>query len=76
MIIFAAQYCPCIHESDMGVISLHKNVAGAYNAMKKHLLDSYNQWYDDRISIGKKNFRGEKFGCHEFWDVKKYKVEV
>ncbi|HEA19668.1 hypothetical protein LCGC14_1529930 [marine sediment metagenome] len=75
MIVFAAQYCPCIHESDMGVISLHENIGGAYSAMKDHLLSEYNRWYDSRISTGKKNYRGEKFGENEFWNIKKYKVK-
>ena len=36
MKVFAALYCPCTHESEYGVISLHATESGAQAAVDAH----------------------------------------
>lgn len=40
--VHAAEYCGCVFESGFEVISLHHTKAGAYKAMRKHLIDQHN----------------------------------
>ena len=36
MKVYAAMYCPCIHESAFTVLSLHMTREGAVEAVEKH----------------------------------------
>lgn len=69
MKIYEFLYCSCIFESAYGTISLHRTKAGAYKAMRKHIMTKYQKWYDERILYGKDRRWGHKFGCHEAWRV-------
>lgn len=69
MIIYEFLYCSCIYESSYSTMSLHKTKLGAYKAMRKHLIDSYTQWYDDRILYGKWKNCLMKFGETECWSI-------
>lgn len=43
----------CTWESSYRTVSIHKTKKGAYTEMRKYLMDSYMQWYNDRIIYGK-----------------------
>lgn len=34
--VFIAEYNPCTYESAFGIISIHRTIQGAYDAMEKH----------------------------------------
>ena len=68
MIIYEFLYCPCVHESAWGTISLHKTKNGAEKAMKKHKSAKrrkFNKLWKDEPEL-KKHM---KFGEHEDWCV-------
>lgn len=43
MKVYAFEWCYCIYESGFGVESLHKTKAGAYKAMRKTLVERWNE---------------------------------
>ncbi len=53
MKIYEFLYCGCIYESSYATVSLHRTKLGAYKAMRKHRLDTFNEWYNSRIIYGK-----------------------
>jgi hypothetical protein len=50
-------------------MSLHRTKAGAYKAMRKHIITEYKKWYDERILYGKNRKWVHKFGYNEAWSV-------
>lgn len=62
MIIYSAEYCENIYESSFGVISLHKTKQGAYFAMRKHKLKT---WDEDQGVLW----------CIMKWSIREYNVE-
>lgn len=44
MKVFEFCYTDCIYESAAGTVSIHFSKKGAYDAMKKHKLELYNDW--------------------------------
>jgi hypothetical protein len=72
--IYAAYHNPMYYESAAGIISLHRTKAGAYRAMRAHLLAEYARWYDNRIRYGKECNRGGKFGAFECWFVSEMEI--
>jgi len=76
MIVFEARYNHCIHESSMGMISIHKTKKGAIKAMKVHKAKEKKEWDEREKRREKKDEEYEKyyktyyfFGQHEHWDV-------
>lgn len=58
-------------ESAASLISLHRSLRGAYDAMRKYIVDDYNKWYNSRSITGKQEFK------HEFdvgWFIKKHEI--
>lgn len=47
MKVFAHVYCPCIHESAEGVVSLHFTKEGAEKAMEKYKKELREVWEDN-----------------------------
>ena len=70
--VYLFLYNPCIWESALSTISIHYTLKSAYDAMRKHKLESYNEWYDNRIRWGK-GFR-DKFGEDEYWTIKSQEI--
>jgi hypothetical protein len=71
-VVYEFGYQPCIYESAMSTVSIHKTFKGAYKAMREHLLHSYKKWYDSRILYGKiRSYGVDKFGYMEMWKVYK-----
>lgn len=67
--VYAFECCPCIYESEYGIISLHTTKRGAYKA----LLKKKREIWDWGISIGvppEQIFFAQKFR------VKEYEVET
>lgn len=69
MKIYELLYCKCVHESSYAAISLHRTKAGAYKAMRNHIMTEYQKWYDKRILFGKDRIFGHKFGINEDWSI-------
>ena len=69
--VYAFQYCYCIYESSFCTISIHRSYKNAYNRMKKHKIEAFNDWFS-RSKWAKSRF---KFGETEKWHVKKIKIE-
>lgn len=44
MKLYQFLYCPCIHESAYGTMSIHATAKGAYGAMKQHRLQVFEEW--------------------------------
>jgi len=42
--VYCFEYCPCIYESASATMSIHMTIKGAYDAMKKHRLDTFQEW--------------------------------
>jgi hypothetical protein len=74
MKVYKFLYCSCIFESSYSTISLHRTKAGAYKAMRHHIMTEYQNWYEDRIRFGKNKDLGQKFGCHEAWTIDEQEV--
>jgi hypothetical protein len=82
-IIYQALYCPCIHESSSGTLSLHKTKEGAEKAVEAHKALIRAEWVDWGNSMCGKpkpnvideyktfaEFEEEfPFAQHESWDV-------
>ena len=64
--VWSFQYTYCVYESDFATISLHKTAKGAYNAMKKHILNEYEEWRESGLRHGKQMF---KHGENEDWRI-------
>lgn len=77
MTIYSFLYCPCIYESSYQTISLHKTKRGAYNAMRKYLIDNYLEWDEKRRQIKKwqRYYHYNKFGVDQKWKVKAVNIE-
>ena len=67
--VYEFLYNDCIHESSYAIISTHKTLKGAYNAMRKFIYGSYLEWNDERIRFGKS--KGEKPFYAERWRINK-----
>ena len=70
--VFIFGFQPCIYESAMAAMSIHKTKVGAYKAMRKYLMEEYAKWYDMRMLYGKRDWRYgsiEKYGTHCAWAV-------
>lgn len=69
--VFAFIYCPCIHESSYGVISIHHSRYGAEKALNEHrenALSEFNLlWENDEI-------RTFVFGEGEDWAIKEMEI--
>lgn len=70
--VYAAEYCDCIYESGFGVISLHQTKAGAYKAMREHLMGCHlteSTWINGQY---RRNYYS---ACSiQRWKVTTYKV--
>lgn len=75
-IVYAFQYCPCVHESSYGVVSLHRTQKGAEMALEFHR-NMEQQKYDEyhkEISEDISDFPYD-FGQFEGWRVKKIEIQ-
>ena len=73
--IYSFIYCPCIFESGFVTISLHRTKEGAYKAMRKHLVEAYNNWFNERLLFGvPKGSIDGKFGENERWGIKTERI--
>lgn len=68
--VYAFEYCPCIHESSLGVISLHRTKKGAEIAMELHKNEKKKEFdalYDNIEPVS-------GFGTFEDWRVREIKI--
>jgi len=68
MRVWIAKYCPCIHESSYGIISVHKTKRGAEMAMEFHKEQERKEWEDMELE--------SSFGEHEDWRVDEYEILI
>jgi len=45
MVVYEFCYCDCIYESAAATVSIHLSKKGAWEAMKKHKLEVYEEWF-------------------------------
>lgn len=70
--VHAAEYCSCVYESDFCVLSLHLTKAGAYKAMRKHLIATHANASNGWNGQHRRNYFS---ACsHERWRIKTYEV--
>ncbi len=71
--VWAFEWCPCIHESDFGVESLHTTLAGAYYAMNR---EANIRWHSNRNTALMYGNRSKYDPLvFEDWRVRKIEVE-
>ena len=44
--VYTVSYNPCVYESGLMTLSLHRTKKGAYLALKKLLFDKHEQWIE------------------------------
>ncbi len=67
--VYEFLYNPCIHESTSCTMSIHRTKKGAYKALRKFLLEKYDEWYN---SADRKH---SKWTSYESWGVCEIKLE-
>jgi hypothetical protein len=73
MDIYAFFYNSDTYDSAAFLISVHKSLRGAYNAMRKHIVADYMEWFNDGLLDGKSQWRFKPdFG--KAWFVQKIKL--
>jgi hypothetical protein len=74
--VWAFLYCPCIHESSFGIVSLHKTEKGAEIAMEFHRENERKEHEEmySKLSITEKSELYVEFGIMEAWNVQKFPV--
>lgn len=73
MEIYEFLFTDCIYESAYATMSMHRTKKGAYQAMRKFILDGYYSWYNERIIYGKfksERITQDKFGTHQRWTIR------
>lgn len=80
MIIYQASYCPCIHESVYGTMSLHLSREGAEKAIAEHK-EKIKKEHDEMVARNKEEFTDcafdddmWKWDAHQDWHI--YEIEV
>jgi hypothetical protein len=75
--IYQFLYTDCIYESGMETISLHKTKKGAYNSMRKFLVERYMEWYNERIIYGKNECTSatQKFGVNSHHTINEIELK-
>ena len=74
--VWEALYCPCIHESAYGTISIHKTQKGALDAIEIHKAKAKIEFDEMFSSLSEEEQKSTsmKFGKHEAWMVKEREV--
>ena len=68
--VYVFYWNDCTFESAAAAMSFHYTAAGAYAAMRKHLLSEYSDWEDMS-----RQFRSQfKFGFGKDWFIAKQEV--
>lgn len=70
-VLYSALYCPCIHESSYGTLSIHRTKQGAEDAVEIHIAEEYANWRAYRDDY----FTDERFSQHEDWDIGKIEIQ-
>jgi len=77
MKVYQALYCPCIHESSYGTISLHKSYEGARRAVIADKLRERKRWHKHRkweIEKGHSPEMWHTLFIHQDWDIEEIKI--
>lgn len=72
MICYQFLYNPCIHESGSITISIHLTKKGAWDALKAHKIERYNDWLRLHSRRLKLSF---EFGRHERWYIEPIEIK-
>lgn len=72
MKVYQFLLCHNIHEGGWVTISLHRTKLGAYKALRKYLIEYYNDEYRDRMVFGKMN----EYGAWKPFIDKRYRISV
>ena len=67
-IFYGFMYNDCVYESSYALISLHTTKNGAYKAMKKYILNGYEEWRELNDFCRKAKL--SVYGTHEDWFIK------
>jgi len=70
MKVFLNEYCPCRYESAFQVISVHKTITGAYKAMKKNMVDCYEEMMSRPFRA-----KGQLLGDYELFRISSIELE-
>lgn len=73
MIVYAFKYNSCTHESSWATISLHTTLKGAYDAMRKHKMEAYEE---HRMLYRRREYRGEKMPRYQDWYIDRVQVQT
>ncbi len=75
MILYQFRYLYCIYEGSWNTVSIHKTKKGAYMAMRKFLLDRYQDWDKVRRAIGYTRTDTDKVSHHDLWNIKSIELK-
>jgi len=73
--VYAFEFCPCFHESEFGIVSMHKTKRGAFKALLAH---KNQHWHDQRrqvLEYGKAWGKLVDVGWMELWRIKPYELQ-
>lgn len=70
--LYTFMYNDFVYESAYSTISIHTTKTGAYKAMKKHKLQTYQEWYEYRMINGKK--WDKNFAWGKDWMISTIKI--
>lgn len=68
--LFTALYNPMVHESGFITLSVHRTKKGAWNAIKRHKIEEFNEWMDGQFySRRQENWDHFKFDFCKDWRI-------
>ncbi len=88
MKLYQSAYCSCVHkpafspistnlskhEPAFSPISTHLSKAGAYKAMRNHMVNEFNEWRNGEILYGKDRLGGNDRMKNQAWKI--FEIEV
>lgn len=73
--IYAVLHNPMIMESAATTLSVHKTLAGAYKAMKAHMIAVYNEEREFELRYGRKGlWPARKYLDWQWWGIEKIEL--
>ena len=72
MLIYEVLYNPMYYESAAQTLSIHKTLAGAYKAMRKHRWNACVEHREDRLRFGNDGrARQYQYDAFKWWGIRK-----
>lgn len=75
-IVYIAYWNDCIYESVPAPISIHRTMKGAYDAMKRTILEDYEEWLERRrwCDRATRKYTYDKHGGDKHWFIRKEEI--